>query len=66
MLQTAATEEYISENIRKISKSETLSDKFIVPDWHKKIVLDRISKPKTPVDAFEMIDELELESIAKI
>jgi hypothetical protein len=66
MLQTAAIKDYVSESFRKTANSETSSDKFIVPDWHKKIVLDRINNPKTPVDAFEMIEELEFQDVAKV
>ena len=35
------------------------NEDFIVPEWHKKIVLDRLKNPQTPVDAFEMIDKLD-------
>lgn len=36
---------------------------FGIPEWHKKIVFDRIKHPQNPVDAFKMIDELEQEDI---
>ncbi len=66
MLQTTTIKDYVSKNLRDITKPEIISDKFIVPDWHKKIVLDRINNPKTPVDAFEMIEELEFQDVAKL
>lgn len=34
-------------------------DTSIVPNWQKEIVLQRIKDKKTPVDAFEMLKELE-------
>jgi hypothetical protein len=37
-----------------------------IPDWHKEIVLERIKNPQTPVDALEMIDELEKENIENL
>ncbi len=39
------------------------ADDFGIPEWHKKIVLERMKNPQTPVDAFKMIDELEQEDI---
>jgi hypothetical protein len=30
-----------------------------VPEWHKEIVLKRIKDNKTPVDAFDMLENLE-------
>ncbi|HUH26506.1 MAG TPA: hypothetical protein VLY87_07750 [Flavobacterium sp.] len=32
-----------------------------VPQWHKDLVLKRVKEAKTPVDAFDMLDELENE-----
>lgn len=32
-----------------------------VPQWHKDIVSNRINDSQEPVDAFKMIDELEVE-----
>ncbi len=29
-----------------------------VPEWHKEIVLNRIKDKQTPIDAFEMLDDL--------
>lgn len=37
-----------------------------IPQWQKDIVLDRIKNPQTPVDAFEMIAELEKENFEKV
>jgi hypothetical protein len=37
-----------------------------IPQWQKDIVLERIKNPQTPVDAFEMIDQLEKENFEKI
>jgi hypothetical protein len=37
-----------------------------IPQWQKDIVLDRIKNPQTPVDAFEMIDQLEKENLEKL
>ena len=34
-----------------------------IPEWHKKIVLDRNKNHQTPVDAFEMIAQLEKENL---
>jgi|JI10StandDraft_1071094.scaffolds.fasta_scaffold2567106_1 hypothetical protein len=30
-----------------------------IPEWHKEVVLKRIKDKKAPVDAFEMLDNLE-------
>ncbi len=30
-----------------------------IPQWHKDVVINRIKDKKTPVDAFEMLDNLE-------
>ncbi|HLV46871.1 MAG TPA: hypothetical protein VKY32_07510 [Flavobacterium sp.] len=32
-----------------------------IPQWHKDIVLKRVKENKKPVDAFEMLDDLENE-----
>lgn len=32
-----------------------------VPQWHKDLVLKRVKDARKPVDAFEMLDELENE-----
>ena len=37
-----------------------------IPEWHKEIVLERIKNSQTPVDAFEMIDELEKEKLENL
>ena len=37
-----------------------------IPQWQKDIVLERIKNPKTPVDAFEMIGQLEKENLEKL
>jgi len=37
-----------------------------IPQWQKDIVLERIKNPQTPVDAFEMIDQLEKENFEKL
>ena len=37
-----------------------------VPQWQKDIVLERIKNPQTPVDAFEMIEQLEKENLEKL
>jgi hypothetical protein len=37
-----------------------------VPQWQKDIVLERIKNPQTPVDAFEMIEQLEKENFEKL
>lgn len=37
-----------------------------IPQWQKDIVLERIKNPQTPVDAFEMIDQLEKENLDKL
>jgi hypothetical protein len=37
-----------------------------VPEWHKEIVLERIKNPQTPVDAFDMIAQLEKENLEKL
>jgi len=37
-----------------------------IPQWQKDIVLERIKNPQTPVDAFEMIDQLEKEKLEKL
>jgi hypothetical protein len=37
-----------------------------IPQWQKDIVLERIKNPQTPVDAFEMIDQLEKENLENL
>lgn len=38
-----------------------------IPEWHKEIVLERIKNPQTPpVDAFEMIAQLEKENLENL
>ena len=37
-----------------------------IPQWQQDIVLERIKNPQTPVDAFEMIDQLEKENLEKL
>ena len=32
-----------------------LDESTVVPEWHKEIVLERLSNPLTPVDGLEMI-----------
>lgn len=32
-----------------------------IPQWHKNIVLKRAKEAKKPVDAFDMLDDLEIE-----
>lgn len=32
-----------------------------IPKWHKDIVLKRIKESKEPIDAFDMLDDLEKE-----
>lgn len=32
-----------------------------IPEWHKEIVLKRLSNGNKPIDAFEMLNELENE-----
>ena len=39
---------------------------YSIPEWHKEIVLERIKNPQTPVDAFEMISQLEKENLEKL
>ena len=42
------------------------AENFSIPEWHKEIVLERIKNPQTPVDAFEMISQLEKENLENI
>jgi hypothetical protein len=37
-----------------------------IPQWQKDIVLERIKNSQTPVDAFEMIEQLEKENFEKL
>ena len=37
-----------------------------IPEWHKDIVLERIKNPQTPVNAFEMISQLEKENLENL
>jgi O-acetylhomoserine/O-acetylserine sulfhydrylase-like pyridoxal-dependent enzyme len=37
-----------------------------IPQWQKDIVLERINNPQTPVDAFEMIAQLEKKNLEKL
>ena len=46
-----------------IMPSETQND---IPQWHKEIVLERIKNPQTPVNAFEMISQLEKENLVNL
>jgi hypothetical protein len=34
-------------------------DSLHIPQWHKDIVLKRMSDKQTPIDAFDMLDDLE-------
>jgi hypothetical protein len=43
-----------------------ISENQSVPEWHKEIVLERIKNPQTPVDAFDMIVQLEKENLEKL
>lgn len=51
----------VVEKIKEIMSSSLISDKDDIPQWHKDIVLKRIKDAKMPVDAFEMLDNLENE-----
>ena len=46
-----------------IMPSEIQND---IPQWHKEIVLERIKNPQTPVNAFEMISQLEKENLENL
>jgi hypothetical protein len=37
-----------------------------VPQWQNDIVFERIKNPQTPVDAFEMIEQLEKENFENL
>ena len=37
-----------------------------IPQWHKEIVLERIKNHQTPVDAFDMIAQLEKENLENL
>ena len=37
-----------------------------IPEWHKEIVLERIKNHQTPVDAFDMIAQLEKENLENL
>ena len=37
-----------------------------IAQWHKEIVLERIKNPQTPVDAFDMIAQLEKENLENL
>lgn len=41
-------------------------ENYSIPEWHKEIVLERIKNPQTPVDAFEMITQLEKENLENL
>lgn len=41
-------------------------ENYSIPEWQKDIVLERIKNPQTPVDAFEMINQLEKENLDKL
>ena len=38
-------------------------ENYNIPESHKEIILARIKNPQTPVDAFEMIEQLEKENL---
>ncbi len=38
-------------------------ENYSISEWQKEIVLERIKNPQTPVDAFEMIAQLEKENL---
>jgi hypothetical protein len=40
-------------------------DNNIISEWQKEIIRDRVKNPQTPVDAFEMVNEIE-KSIEKL
>jgi hypothetical protein len=41
-------------------------ENYSIPEWQKEIVLERIKNPQAPVDAFEMIAQLEKENLGKL
>lgn len=41
-------------------------ESYNIPEQHKEIVLDRIKNPQTPVDAFDMIAQLEKENLENL
>ena len=41
-------------------------ENYSIPEWHKNIVLERIKNPQTPVDAFDMIAQLEKENLENL
>lgn len=41
-------------------------ENYSIPEWHKEIVLERIKNAQTPVDAFEMIAQLEKENLENL
>jgi hypothetical protein len=41
-------------------------ENYSIPEWHKEIVLERIKNPQRPVDAFEMIAQLEKENLENL
>ncbi len=53
--------EFTAKNVEVIIMPSV--EDFGIPEWHKKIVFERIKNPQPPVDAFKMIDELEQEDI---
>lgn len=36
-----------------------VKDIMVIPKWQQDMVLDRVNNPQIPVDAFEMLQELE-------
>lgn len=41
-------------------------ENYSIPECHKEIVLERIKNPQTPVDAFDMITQLEKENLENL
>lgn len=41
-------------------------ENYSIPEWQKELVLERIKNPQTPVDAFEMVAQLEKENLEKL
>jgi len=62
--QVVLPEGFTASRVEVIILPSELEDD--IPQWQKDIVLERIKNPQTPVDAFEMIDQLEKENLEKL
>jgi alkyl hydroperoxide reductase subunit AhpC len=61
--QVVLPEDFTAKNVEVIIMPTEGNNS--IPEWQKEIIRDRIKNPQIPMDAFEMINEIE-KSIEKL